>query len=145
MNSIPKRFSDNIQLHIIRNLWDVTSDTTALIMGIEGPPGEGKSYQCRKVLETLGYKYVEMSTSDFGSALEAEAAKHLCAKYVEASVMSQITRKPYAIICDDIDAAIGQWNDLTQYTVNLQYVCGEFMHLCDSPTRVRVDRRKLTD
>lgn len=145
MTSIPQRFVNNIQLHLIRNLWNMTSNSTSLIMGIIGPPGEGKSYQCRKVLDGLGYKYVEMSTSDFGSALEADAAKRLSAKYVEASVKSQMEKRPYAIICDDIDAAVGQWSDLTQYTVNLQYIIGNLMHLCDSPSRVMVDRRMLPE
>jgi hypothetical protein len=143
MNEIPKRFSDNIKLHLIRNIWNETDSTTALIMGISGPPGEGKSYQCREVLTALNYKYIEMSTNDFSSSLEGEAAKNLCAKYVEASVLSQITQHPYAIICDDIDVAIGYWSDLTQYTVNLQHLSGVLMHFCDNPKCIQVERSKF--
>ena len=144
-HSIPDRFKEAIQLHLIRNIWNATRDTTALIMGIEGPPGEGKSYQCRKVLDELGYKYIELSTSDFGSRWEAEAARTLGATYVEASVLAQTTRIPHAIICDDVDAAIGQWSERTQYTVNRQLLSGELMHLAENPTRLRVDATKLSD
>jgi hypothetical protein len=145
LENIPQNFIQNIQLHLIRNFWSEINKSNALIMGIAGPPGEGKSFQCRQVLETLGYLYVEMDTSDFGSALEAESAKGLCAKYVEASVSCQITKKPHAIIIDDIDMAVGHWGALTQYTVNLQYAIGELMHLCDSPTSVRVEPGRLSD
>ena len=42
-----------------------------------------------------------------------------------------------AIIINDIDAAIGDWGDLVQYTVNRQTVYSELMHLCDYPNIVQ--------
>ena len=145
MSNIPERFMREIQLHIARNVWCATNVNASLILGISGPPGEGKSFQCRKVLEHLGCGYIEMSTDDFGSALEAESAKYLYARYAEASERSKQDRKPYVILCDDIDVAIGQWGELTQYTVNRQYAIGNLMHLCDSPERINVDVQKMSD
>jgi len=144
MSYFPKEFISKIQLHLVRNTWDSTKATAPLILGIFGPPGEGKSYQSEKILEELGYGIINLSTSDFGSALEAEAAKFICAKYVEATALTRIHGKPHVLLCDDIDVAIGNWGDLTQYTVNRQYIIGELMHICDSPELVRVDRDKLS-
>ncbi|MCL1986921.1 MAG: AAA family ATPase [Firmicutes bacterium] len=144
MQSIPARFMQAIQLHLIRNFWRQTKATSSLILGIAGAPGQGKSYQCRQALDELGYKHIAMSTSDFGSALEAESAKNLCAKYVEASMMSGITQQAHALIIDDVDMGLGNFGGLTQYTVNLQYAIGEIMHLCDCPTLVKVEPHRLS-
>lgn len=143
MDSVPPRFMQAIQLHLIRNFWPETRDTSSLILGIFGPPGQGKSYQCRQALESLGYRYISMSTSDFGSAMEAESSKNLRAKYAESSVLSGMTQEPHSLIIDDIDMGLGNFGGLTQYTVNLQYAIGEIMHICDCPTSVKVEPHRL--
>ena len=144
VDSVPKRFSDEIVLHLVRNARTGIGPPPPLILGIAGPPGVGKSWQTSRVLENLEIGITALATSDLSSSYESEAAEYLTAKYVEASVRCENERKPYALICDDVDAAIGKIGDDTTYTVNRQHLSGTLMHFCDKPTKVTV-RESLLD
>ncbi|MCL2105792.1 MAG: AAA family ATPase [Oscillospiraceae bacterium] len=144
MITVPQRFLREIQLHLIHCTWPHTIPDAPLILGIEGPPGDGKTVNAQEAIKSLGWEYIALSTSDFGSSQEAECSKKLRAKYAEASIFSQHRGKPYVLICDDIDAAIGQWGGLTQYTVNTQFITGELMHLCGKNSPMEVETSKLS-
>ena len=63
---IPLRFQKEIILHILKNTQEnLLIDGTPSILGIFGPPGEGKTVMCKQVLDDLGVYTEKMSVSEF--------------------------------------------------------------------------------
>lgn len=101
-------------------------------MGIDGLPGEGKTFQCRTVLERIGFQIFSMSADMFESDQAGEPAKRLRGIYEEAYRYTETKNRYSAIVIDDADVAFGSWGDLYQYTVNTQLITGELMSLADA-------------
>lgn len=133
--SISQRFSDVVGLHLIANFRPDVKPGTPLLLGIQGPAGEGKTYQVERVLENAGIYAVLLSGGELESPSAGAPSAKMRAAYVEASGYTD-TGTPAAVLLNDADAAIGSWGDLTQYTVNTQNLITELMHLADYPTRV---------
>ena len=54
------------------------------------------------------------------------------------------TREPAAVIVDDFDTTVGEWEHSTT-TVNHQQVLAQLMHLADSPTEAAGRRLPRAD
>ncbi len=106
-----------------------------MILGIHGPPGDGKTFQTEQTCDRAGVHLILISGGQLESGTAGEPAEILRSAYRDASV-SLTGGQPTALLLNDADAAIGVWNDLTQYTVNTQNVITELMHLADYPTVV---------
>jgi hypothetical protein len=131
---IPKRFADAIMLHLVRNL--ILSDS-ALILGIQGAPGEGKTLQCHQALSGLGVLAVPISAHELESRHAGHPAKLLVRRYQYASRHIRTGRARAAVLLiDDIDAGLGMFGKLTQYTVNTQHLNATLMSICDFPLKV---------
>lgn len=128
MPIIPIRFRKEIQLHLLNNYSIGFKETTPLILGIDGHPGDGKTFQCNEILKELNCNVVSLSASDFGSKYESIASNYIIQKYREAASMPMPV-----LLLNDIDTAIGNWGELAQFTSNRQFVLNELMHLCDCP------------
>jgi len=106
-----------------------------LLQGIHGKSGEGKTFQLRYALDNAGVRAVLLSGGQLESSDAGEPGARVRDAYLEAG--SFISNGiPATVVLNDTDAAIGNWGELTQYTVNTQNVITELMHLCDYPTRV---------
>ncbi|MFB4274382.1 MULTISPECIES: AAA family ATPase [unclassified Nonomuraea] len=133
--SIAQRFADAVGLHLIANFRPDVKPGTPLFLGIQGPPGEGKTYQVERILENESIHSVLLSGGEMESPNAGAPAAKIRTAYLEAGTYAD-TGTPAAILLNDADAAIGSWGDLTQYTVNTQNLISELMHLADYPTRV---------
>lgn len=132
---IPSRFRDEVMLHAIQNLRPTPTGGTGLILGIHGPPGEGKTFQVERILSEARFETFLVSGGQLESGTAGFPAEIVRSTYIDAGV--HITNgRPAAVLLNDADAAIGSWGQLTQYTVNTQNVITELMHLADYPTRV---------
>lgn len=131
---VPDRFTDAVALHVVKNL---LFPRTSLILGLQGPAGEGKTFQCCEVLRRLNVTPVSLSADEFGSEHEGGPARTLVRRYIYASrlVLTGQARAA-ALVINDIDACLGNFGELVQYTVNTQQLNATIMGLCDSPTRV---------
>jgi ATPase family associated with various cellular activities (AAA) len=134
-DTVPERFRRAVSLHIISNLRPAVDEGTPLILGIQGPPGEGKTYQVQRVLKDAEIHAVLLSGGELESPDAGMPAARVRAAYLEAGARIQ-AGDPAVVLLNDADAAIGNWGELTQYTVNTQNLVTELMHLCDYPTRV---------
>lgn len=142
--SIPARFSREIILHLYKNLMPNPERSVPLILGIHGPSGEGKTYQCEQLVGSLGVEAILVSGGELESVDAGEPARLVREKYLECAKLRESRGckfGPAALIFNDIDAAIGNWGDTVQYTVNRQNIFGELMHLADFPNDV--DGRKV--
>ena len=133
---IAPRFKKVISLHILKNLLD-DSYRVPLLLGIHGKPGDGKTFQCEKVLEELGVKSFLISGGQLESEDAGKPAKLIRDTYLNAGFsLDSGESKLSAILINDIDTGLGSWGDMVQYTINRQTAYGELMHLVDYPTQV---------
>jgi len=149
-SSIPDRFYKVIALHLIKNLMSRHGYQVPLILGIHGPTGSGKTYQCEQILSELGVGIFLISGGQLESPKAGEPAQLIRTTYIAASdsnkrnpLKSDQKIYPLAvIIINDIDTALGEWQ-LTQYSMNRQIVYEELMNLTDHPNEVegRMTRR----
>lgn len=131
---VPDRFSKAVTLHLLRN---IALPDAELIMGIQGPPGEGKTFQCSAILEQLGVAVVTVSGHEFESRHAGRPAELLVSRYQYASSLVRSQRAPAAVLfINDIDAGIGDFGQFVQYTVNTQQINAALMAMCDFPLRV---------
>lgn len=129
---IPTRFQDEIRSHLLLNYAE--HSFYPLILGIFGPPGNGKTFQLRSTLRELGVSARSISAADLESERAGEPGKLVVTTYVTAA--REISQgNPTAIVIDDFDTTVGEWEHNTG-TVNHQQVIAQVMHLADSPTQL---------
>lgn len=138
-DSIAPRFRQAVALHLVSNFRPDVQPGTPLFLGIQGPPGEGKTYQVERVLEEAQIHTILLSGGEMESPDAGAPAAKMRMAYLEAGKYVDCGT-PAAVVLNDADAAIGIWGDLTQYTVNTQNLITELMHLADYPTRVEGKR-----
>lgn len=136
---IPQRFCQQITLHIFKNYYANKHHdfNTPLILAISGPPGMGKTYQTNRVLDDLGVSKSSVSGAEFESENAGIPAKNILNIY--KSVSDDVFDRQVefgAIIIDDIDAALGQWEGLVQYTMNRQLLIKTLIDLADNPYKL---------
>src|SRR5262245_59530596 len=83
--SIAQRFSDVVGLHLIANLRADVKPGTPLLLGIQGPAGEGKTYQVERILENAEIYPVLLSGGELESKDAGAPASKIRAAYREAS------------------------------------------------------------
>jgi SpoVK/Ycf46/Vps4 family AAA+-type ATPase len=127
---IPARFENAIDQHLVFNYADL--DSWPLVLGIFGPPGDGKSFQVRTHLRRRGVRPVSINAADLESDRAGAPGKLVLAMYEDAGHRIDEST-PAAVIVDDFDTTVGEWEHSTT-TVNHQQVLAQLMHLADSPT-----------
>jgi len=134
---IPDRFRRVVVLHVIKNLMTQSVVRVPLLLGIHGSSGDGKTYQCEKILEELGVKSFLISGGQLESHQAGEPAQLIRTAYLNAGRCMQNRESQAAVVLiNDIDTGLGSWGEMVQYTINRQTVFGELMHLVDYPTSV---------
>ena len=134
---IPERFRKVVTLHIIKNVLKIPNVPTPLILGIHGPSGDGKTFQCEYFLNNLGVKTFLISGGQLESYDAGKPAELIRQTYLQAGkAISDGNELMAALLINDFDTGVGGWGEMVQYTVNRQTVFGELMHLVDYPESV---------
>ncbi|MHC1599575.1 MAG: AAA family ATPase [Candidatus Methanospirareceae archaeon] len=135
---IPERFRRVMTLHIMKNILEIPTARPPLILGIHGPSGDGKTFQCERVLKNLGVKTCLISGGQLESYDAGKPAELIRQTYLQAGEAIRKDNKVQmaALLINDFDTGVGEWGELVQYTVNRQTVFGELMHLVDYPESV---------
>jgi hypothetical protein len=135
---IPERFKRVVHLHIVKNMLVRPPAREPLFLGIHGPSGDGKTFQCEYILEEMGVKAFLISGGQLEDHFAGEPAKFIRTTYLNAHrYVERGGNKMAAIVMNDVDTGVGQWEGMVQYTVNRQNVFGELMHLADYPYSVQ--------
>lgn len=133
---IPERFQREVSLHIFKNYYanKERSFKTPLILAISGAPGMGKTFQTEAVLNALHVNKFIISGAEFENENAGIPVKNL--RNIYKNISDDVfykTIKMGAIIIDDIDAALGQWGGLVQYTMNRQHLIKTLIDFADNP------------
>lgn len=123
------RFFKQIHMHLVSCYCDVPR--WPVILGIFGRSGDGKSAQLSTSLERCGVEIVRLNAADLESGLAGEPGKYVARTYAAAS-MAIDKQLPAALVVDDFDTTVGEW-EMNTGTVNHQQVLAELMHLADQP------------
>jgi len=134
---ISKRFRQAIVLHILKNLLRHAEVQVPLLLGIHGPSGEGKTFQCEYILKNMGVKRFLISGGQLDNNISGQAAHFVRNTYIRASESIRSGECSLAVmLVNDVDTGLGSWGDSASYTINQMNVFGELMHLVDYPTLV---------
>ena len=135
---ITPRFRRVVTLHIVKNILRTPPNIQVpLILGIHGPSGEGKTFQCGHILGELGVGTYLISGGQMESSEAGRPAELIRQTYLQAGRDVQEGKCSMAVLLiNDFDTAIGDWGELVQYTVNRQTVFAELMHIADFPENV---------
>lgn len=128
---VPERFTDRVLAHIY--MAGLPELRVPLLLGIQGPSGDGKSYQCRLVAREYGIQLSALSASELAHEFENKPVERLREVYVAAAATVMSTDRPAGLLIDDFDLGIAGVRSGTTYTVNTQLLISFLMNLCDDP------------
>jgi ATPase family associated with various cellular activities (AAA) len=123
------RFFNQIHKHLINCYQEATR--WPVILGIFGRSGDGKSAQLSEGLVRCSVESVRLNAADLESSLAGEPGRHIARTYAAASMAIEKSI-PTALVVDDIDTTVGEW-EMNTGTVNHQQILAELMHLADQP------------
>lgn len=127
MIHVPARFDREVRRHAI----GVTAiDRYPLLLIVQGPPGDGKSFQIAHVLERAKFGVLRMSSSLLAGSFESESVEAAKRVYRRADEFYLSGGYP-AIVFEDFDLSPATRRTETNYTVNSQLLNGFLMNLAD--------------
>ncbi len=135
---IAPRFLKKLSVHITKNFLDLPKVKIPLILGIHGRKGEGKTFQCELVYQTMGIEVVHISAGELESPDAGDPARLIRLRYREAAELIRTRGKMAVLMINDLDAGAGRVDQGTQYTVNTQLVNATLMNIADNPTNVQL-------
>ena len=130
---IPDEFERVVLLHVVKN--HIPELTPPLILAIQGPQGEGKSFQTRAVCSKRGIYVIPISGSLLSGSFEGDSVNTLQKAYIYASLVRQKINRMVVLLIDDFDLSVASTFEGRRYTVNAQLLSGFMMNLVDDPTK----------
>lgn len=134
---ISKRFQQAVSLHMLKNLLRGVEAQVPLLLGIHGPSGEGKTYQCEHILKDMGVKRFLVSGGQLDNPIAGQPSAFIRQTYIRASESIRSGEATLAVVLvNDVDTGLGTWGKSEKHTINQINVFGELMHLVDYPELV---------
>jgi hypothetical protein len=134
---ISKRFQQIVSLHVLKNLLKRVEAQVPLLLGIHGPSGEGKTFQCENILKSMGVKRFLISGGQLDNPVPGQPSSFIRTSYIRASESIKSGEASLAVVLvNDVDTGLGTWGKSEKHTINQINVFGELMHLVDYPSLV---------
>lgn len=138
-HTVSRRFFHAVHRHLASNFLDL--EVRPPILGIFGPPGEGKTYQLERSIEACETEILWINAGDLESESAGQPARVIVDTLRDAAEQIAAS-KPTAVVLHDIDTTLGEWTDNTG-TVNHQHVLAELMHFADRPKSPRYGEARI--
>jgi hypothetical protein len=133
---VSPRFERTVVLHVLKNILKKPNSQVPLLLGVHGPSGEGKTYQCEYILRKMGVKRFLISGGQLIGPIAGQPARLIRTTYIKASDdVRGGGCSMAAILINDFDTGLGSGHD-SGFTINQQTMFGELMHLVDYPNQV---------
>jgi len=134
---ISERFQQAVSLHVLKNLLKRVEAQVPLLLGIHGPSGEGKTFQCEHILKDMGVKRFLVSGGQLDNPVAGHPSAFIRNTYIKASESIRSGGASLAVVLvNDVDTGLGTWGKSEKHTINQINVFGELMHLVDYPSLV---------
>ena len=140
---VPKSLAVDVSRHFIMNHWRWTRASTPPLLCLAGPFGVGKSCILREICHRIGIDVCDLQASSFESRWAGEPAERIKAAYIAASERQMKMNVPMTLIVDDVDLALGHFDDFSSGTTNTPHAISALMEIADNPHSVggqRTDR-----
>jgi len=139
---VSPRFLEKVAMHFAKNYMAAmgcfdSKVKVPLVLGVWGPKGMGKTFQCELAFKQMGIEAVVMSAGELEHEWAGTPGRLIRERYRKAGDMSKVRGTMTCLMINDIDAGLGHFGH-TQVTVNNQIVIGTLMNICDDPTRVSI-------
>jgi len=131
MGLVPPRFRKSVLQHALGVRY---IPGYPMFLAIQGPPGDGKSYQAALTLQFAEIKVFRLSGSLLSGEFErnsVDAVRNLYKSAAEHAGMSVPKGGNTALLLEDFDLSPASQRDGTRYTVNSQLLTGFLMNLHD--------------
>lgn len=126
---VPERFQHRVLAHAIAASF---CERYPLILAIQGPPGDGKSFQVRHVLQNSGFAIIANSSALLAGSFEGEPVRQLRDLYIRArDLATSRPSRPPVILLEDFDLSPAGRVNGVRYTVNSQLLAAFLMNLAD--------------
>lgn len=136
---VPERFIHRVVTHAIAATF---LDSYPLVMAVQGPSGDGKSYQLAKSLETAEFRPITFSGSALSGSHEGDSTNALKDLYGRAQSYQLANDEWPALILEDFDLSPAGQREDSKYTVNSQLLIGFLMNLSEQLSSTTVDTGK---
>jgi hypothetical protein len=134
---ISPRFHQVVSLHVLKNLLKRVEAQVPLLLGVHGPSGEGKTFQCEHILKDMGVKRFLVSGGQLDNPVAGHPSAFIRQTYIRASESIRSGEASLAVVLvNDVDTGLGTWGKSEKHTINQINVFGELMHLVDYPSLV---------
>ena len=134
---ISPRFHQAVSLHVLKNLLKRVEAQVPLLLGVHGPSGEGKTFQCEHILKDMGVKRFLVSGGQLDNPVAGHPSAFIRQTYIRASESIRSGEASLAVVLvNDVDTGLGTWGKSEKHTINQINVFGELMHLVDYPSLV---------
>ncbi|MEU3167708.1 AAA family ATPase [Streptosporangium sp. NPDC006930] len=112
-------------------------------MAVQGPSGDGKSYQLAKSLEIAGFQPIALSGAALSGNHEGDSTNAFKDLYERAQSYQLVNDEWPALILEDFELSPAGQREDSKYTVNSQLLTGFLMNLSEkvSSTNMGVTKR----
>ncbi|MEV4547140.1 AAA family ATPase [Nonomuraea wenchangensis] len=136
---IPDRFARRVLTHALAA---TAVEGYPLILAIQGPSGDGKSYQLAKCLKAAEFYPLTLSGAALSGSHEGDSSKALHSLYERAQAIHAANDEWPAIVLEDFDLSPAGVKENTKYTVNSQLLTGLLMNLSERITSANIGTNK---
>jgi hypothetical protein len=136
--------AERFERHVVRHALAVQyMSRYPLILAIQGPPGDGKSFQAKLSLELAGIRVFRLSGALMAGAYEGDSVTALRKLYSRAARHAVAQDGGHAaLLLEDFDLSPASEREGTRYTVNSQLLTGFMMNLADDVATCEVEEEQ---
>lgn len=131
---VPQQLARQVFLHLLMNYLPWTRGNTPLVLGIAGRFGVGKSTIVREICQRLDFHVEVLNASSLESKWAGEPGERIKAAYLKAAEYQSQKNTGCVLIMDDLDLALGQFEEFSSGTSHTKQAISAFMEFADHPT-----------
>jgi hypothetical protein len=136
---VPDRFSTAVGQHLRANFaYRSARSKPALILAVQGAPGEGKTEMVNVCCAHLGCNVFHLSAAALSGKHEGDARQILLRNVATARRAELTNERPSVLVIDDMDRGVASLTDRTGHTINSSLLVGALQDLANDVHTISV-------